>query len=107
MEQINKIELKGNVGNIKILNVGEKEVARISMATNYVYKGKDGEPVIETTWHNVTAWEGRDMPNLKEIQKGDLIHVLGRVKISRFTGSDGVERNSYEVVANHLEVKKR
>lgn len=49
MEQLNRIELKGNVGNVKVQTVGDNEVARFSVATNYVFKGKDGQPVIETT----------------------------------------------------------
>ncbi len=49
MEQINRIELRGNVGNVKLQNVGNSEVIRFSLATNYAFKGKDGNPVIETT----------------------------------------------------------
>ena len=55
MEQLNKIELRGNVGNIRVQAVGENEVANFSLATNFAYKSKDGTPVIETTWHNITA----------------------------------------------------
>ena len=55
MEQINRIVLRGNVGNVKLQNVGNSEVIRFSLATNYAFKGKDGNPVIETTWHNITA----------------------------------------------------
>ena len=42
MEQINRIELRGNVGNVKLQNVGNSEVIRFSLATNYAFKGKDG-----------------------------------------------------------------
>lgn len=58
MEQLNRLEIRGNVGNVNILKVGETRVAHFSVATNFAYKGRNGEPVIETTWHNVTAWEG-------------------------------------------------
>ena len=50
MEQINKIELRGNVGNVKLQTVGNNENIRFSVATNYAYKDKEGRPVIETTW---------------------------------------------------------
>ena len=73
MEQINKIELRGNVGNVKIQEYGGSESIRFSLATNYAYKGKDGQPVIETTWHNVTAWSGKGMPDFHKIDKGSLV----------------------------------
>ena len=38
MEQLNKIELKGNVGNVRISDVGENKVARFSLATNFIHK---------------------------------------------------------------------
>ena len=50
MEQLNRIEIRGNVGAVRLQVVGNSRVAKISVATNYVYKGRDGEPVIETTW---------------------------------------------------------
>ena len=42
MEQINKIELRGNVGNVKLQTVGNNENIRFSVATNYAYKDKEG-----------------------------------------------------------------
>ncbi len=78
MEQLNKIELRGNVGNIRIQTVGDNEVAHFSLATNYAYKGKDGTPVIETT--------------------------CGRIRFQKFNGSDGTEKQYYEVLANRLAI---
>lgn len=104
MEQINKIELRGNVGNIKIQKVGDNEVARISLATNYVYKGKDGTPVIETTWHTISAWNGKGMPDFSKIRKGALLHVFGRMRSQKFESSDGTEKQFYEVLANRLNI---
>lgn len=104
MEQINKIELRGNVGNVKIQEYGGSESIRFSLATNYAYKGKDGQPVIETTWHNVTAWSGKGMPDFHKIDKGSLVHVVGRLRCQKFENSDGVEKQVYEVLANRLTI---
>lgn len=52
MEQLNRIEIRGNVGAVRLQVVGNSRVAKISVATNYVYKGRDGEPVIETTCYS-------------------------------------------------------
>lgn len=102
MEQLNKIELRGTIGSIRLQTYNDNSVAHLTLATDYVYKDKDGAPVIETTWHNVTAWEGRDIQNLNELEKGSKVYVLGRVRNQRFTGSDGIDRTSNEVIARRI-----
>lgn len=103
MEQLNKIEIRGNVGNVNILKVGESRVAHFSVATNYAYKGRNGEPVIETTWHNVTAWESKSVPNLDFITKGFGVYVCGRLRSQKYTASDGTEKFVTEIIANTVE----
>ena len=104
MEQLNRLEIRGNVGNVNILKVGETRVAHFSVATNFAYKGRNGEPVIETTWHNVTAWEGvKGISSLDVIQKGIPVYVTGRLRSQKYTSSDGIERTSMEVIANSVE----
>ncbi len=104
MDQINRIELKGNVGNVKFIDTTAGRMVRFSLATNYLYKTREGEAGIETTWHNVVAWEGRNIQNIDKVEKGASAHVFGRLRSSKFTGSDGIERTTYEVVANKLSV---
>lgn len=102
MEHLNRIEIRGSVGNIRIQNVGGKTVARMTVATNLAYKAEDGSPIIETTWHNVTAWEGREIQNLDRICKGSKITVVGRIRQQRYIAADGEERSIYEVLANKI-----
>lgn len=104
MEQLNKIEIRGNVGNVNILNVGNTRVAHFSVATNFAYKDRNGGPVIETTWHYVTAWEGnKGIPSLEVIQKGFPIYVTGRLRVQKYTAEDGTERTGVEVIATGIE----
>ena len=42
------------------------------------------------------------MPDLTKIEKGAPLYVSGRVRTSKFTGSDGTEKQVYEVVANKI-----
>lgn len=104
MEQLNRIDLRGNVGSIRIINAGDSRVAKISLATNYVYKNRDGDPVIETTWHNVTAWEGKNIVDLDAIQRGDKLFASGRLRMQRFVGTDGLEHTAYDVLARTLQL---
>ena len=104
MEQINKIEIRGNIGSVRVQTYNGQRVAKITVATNYVYKGAGGDPVIETTWHNVSAWEGKGMPSFDEIVRGGRIQVLGRLRSQRYTDADGIERTAYEVLAKRIQL---
>lgn len=103
MEQLNRIEIRGYVGNVNILEVGGTRVAHFSVVTNFAYRTRTFEPVIEATWHNVTAWESKNVPDLGIIKKGEPIHVIGRLRIQRFTGNDGSEKNYTEIMASIVE----
>ncbi len=104
MESINRIELQGYVGTVRANTVGEKQVVNFSVATEFLYKGKDGAGVSETTWHNVVAWSSRDMPDLSGIVKGVPVKVIGRMKCNKYTASDGTEKQFYEVAASKINI---
>ena len=104
MEQINRIEIVGLVGNIRTNIVTGNLVANFSVATNYVYKSRDGSPLIETVWFSVCAWEGRNMPDLRRIQKGSPVRVTGRVRLRSYTNADGLEKQEIEVKAGAVEL---
>ena len=98
MEHLNKIELMGTVGSVYVKDFGNAKVTNFSVATSYSFTGKDGTPVIETTWHRVVSW---DCP---EISKGSRVHLLGRLRARRFTDANGVQQYAYEVLANVVKV---
>ncbi|MBQ9477127.1 MAG: single-stranded DNA-binding protein [Bacteroidales bacterium] len=102
MEQMNRIELRGNVGSIRIQTNNERKMARFTLATNKAYKDRNGEPVIETTWHNISAFEGKNIQNLDRLEKGSKAHVVGRVRIQKIMGLDGNERTFYDVLASRV-----
>ena len=103
IEQINRVELLGKVGNVRLNTMEDAQVANFSLATNYVYKQKDGTPVIETTWHNVVLWGKRDSNDLSFIKKGISLHVSGRIRVSHYLAADGTERSIYEIFASSVE----
>jgi len=103
MEFINKLELQGIVGVCDVYEVGPDKCARFSVCTNNVYNAADGTPVIDTTWHNCTAW-GSETPECKNLKKGDIVHLTGRLRRFTFTMADGAERVGYDVVVKTLEI---
>ena len=103
MEQLNKVELRGVLGVPRVISVGDTRYATMSVATNYCYKDAEGCPVVETTWHLVTAWEGKGCPDLSVFKKGDPVYVVGRLRNRRYVDSAGVERTQIDIIANTLE----
>ena len=101
MEDINRIEIQGRVGTVRTNIVNETMVANFSVATDYIYK-KDGAMVNETTWHNVVAWASTDMPDLKKVEKGVPVNVIGRMRSTKFTSNEGVDKYFYEIHAQKL-----
>lgn len=104
MEQLNRIEIRGMVGSVRLQTFSDNVMARMTVATNHAYKDKDGSPVIETSWHNVVAWEGKNIQGLDKISRGAKIHVIGRLRYQKYTGADGVERVSSDIVANKITI---
>jgi single-strand DNA-binding protein len=104
MEHINRIELQGRVGTIRTNIVGDNMVANFSLVTEYLYKTRDGGAANETTWHQVTAWEGRDMPDLSTITRGTPVNVTGRLRTFKYTNAEGVEKQLHEVIAYKIRI---
>lgn len=104
MEQLNRITLRGIVGSVRVSDISGKKVARISVATNYAYKTPDGCAVIETTWHNIVAWDKPEFPPLDTISKGDSLSIEGRLRQQRYTDNTGNEHTFTEVIVSKLEL---
>lgn len=104
MEQLNKVELRGVVGSVRIQSYDENKMARISLATNLAYKDRDGTAVIDTSWHHIVAWEGRNIQHLEKIGKGTRLLVQGRIRYQNYTGVDGVDRVATDILASKLTV---
>ena len=90
MEFLNKIELRGIVGQSSLNRVGDSQVCRFS--------------IVDVTWFNITAWEGKNMPELHLIGKGVIVQVAGRVRTFRFTMADGAERSGWEILARRVTI---
>ena len=104
MEQLNSVILRGIIGNARIQNIGDTEMARFSVATDHNFKNRSGEVVCETTWHQCTAFKSEKMPDFSSLVKGAGVEVKGRLRNNRFTDSNGVERTITEILASQVSV---
>ncbi len=105
MEHINRIELQGHVGTVRANEASGKKVINFSLATEYFYK-KEGAGVSETTWHNIVAWEGKDIHDMDKIAKGVPVYVCGRLRLNKYTNAEGIEKQVFEVQATKLRIVK-
>jgi single-strand DNA-binding protein len=102
MEQLNRVELRGVVGSVRLQQIGNTKVANFTVATSLAYKDKSGCPIIETCWHNVTAWEGREVQDLELLERGSKVQVIGRIRNQRYTAADGTDHSAVDVLASKL-----
>lgn len=85
-----------------MLQVGQNLVVHFTVATSRAYRDQQGAAVIDTTWHNVTGWKGKGLENVDLVSKGDKVYVVGRLRNSKFQGSDGLEHTATEVIASRV-----
>ena len=103
---LNKVQIIGNVGNITIKDVKGVKVANLSVATNErAFKTKNGKEVPEhTEWHRVVLWRNLAEIAEKNIKVGTQIYVDGKINSSMYTDAQGVERMSYNIVAERFQI---
>ena len=106
MKNLNRIELQGNVGNVKPLSGTTLNGIALSVATNLYYKDdkQQGGYGCDTTWHDVVAWEGNGIAPLDKITKGVAVHVVGRLRKRAYKDAEGHTRYATEVLAHILDI---
>jgi single-strand DNA-binding protein len=104
MAGVNRVILIGNLGKdpeIRNLEGGVK-VANFSLATTETYKGKNGEKVEQTEWHNIVLWRGLAEVAESYLKKGNSIFIEGKIRTRDWTDKDGNKRYTTEIVADNM-----
>lgn len=104
MEQLNRAEVIGYIGTMRTNQVGERMVCNFSVATNAIVRNSETGVAEETTWHNCCLWSSRRIPDLSFLKVGIPVHVVGRIRTNKYTGSDGVDRTSSEIIVGDIEL---
>ncbi|GGF41290.1 single-stranded DNA-binding protein [Echinicola rosea] len=95
----NKVQLIGRLGakaDYKVLE-NNNAMARLSLATNEIYKNAKGERVEDTTWHQVVAWGKMAEIIHKYTDKGTEIAIEGKLINRTYTDSKGEKKYITEV----------
>ena len=100
---LNKVMLIGHLGRDgeTRFTTSNVSVTSFTLATNYRYKGKDGNWVDETTWHNVTCFNLSDY--FKDaLKKGKKFYVEGRISKRDYTDKEGIKRYFTDIISEKL-----
>jgi len=103
---VNKVILVGNLGNDPDTKYtqGGMAVTRISLATTSVRNDKDGNKQERTEWHRVVFFGKLGEIAGEYLRKGSQVYVEGEIRYDKYTGQDGVEKYSTDIVANEMQM---
>ena len=106
---LNKVTLIGNLGRdpeIRHFEGGSK-VTKFSLATNESYKDKMGEWQTITEWHEIVCWGNQAERAERQLKKGNLIYVEGRISTRKWQDKEGNDRYTTEIIANYFRSLER
>ena len=95
---INKVELRGRIGTVRVQAIGDRLVANFSLCTEKHYQDKKDNDLIECCWHHVVVYDGEGI-NLGGLSRGVLVHLTGELRNSRYTDAQGNERSFTKILA--------
>jgi single-strand DNA-binding protein len=99
----NCVQLVGYVGQDVKETKSEKGVrVAIRIATHFYLVKAPGDKLVQTTWHNVVAWDDQAEFALRNFVKGSKIMVEGRIIYGHFVGRDGQARSTAHIRAQSL-----
>ena len=103
---INKVILVGNLGNDPETKYtqGGMAVTRISLATTSVRKDREGNAIEKTEWHRVVFFGKLGEIAGEYLRKGSQVYVEGSIKYDKFTGQDGVEKYTTDIIADEMQM---
>ena len=103
---INKVILVGNLGNDPDTRYtqGGMAVTSISLATTSVRKDRDGNNQERTEWHRVKMFGKLGEIAAEYLRKGSQVYIEGSIRYDKYTGQDGVEKYSTEIIADEMQM---
>jgi len=103
---VNKAIVVGNLGNepdVKYTPSGTC-VANLSVATNEVWKDRDGEKHERVEWHKVVLFDRLGEIAGEYLQKGSQVYIEGRLQTDKWQDKDGNDRYTTKIVAREMQM---
>lgn len=101
---LNRVQLIGNLTRDPELRYTPQgtAVCTIGLATNRSWTTDSGEKKEDTEFHKIIAWNKLAELCSQLLSKGRKIYVEGRISSRSWTGQDGVQRNTTEIVIEDM-----
>ena len=103
---LNRVILIGNMTRdpeLRSLPSGQP-VASFGLATNRMWKGKDGSQQKQTEFHNIVMFGRLAEITQQYLKKGSSIMVEGRIQTRSWQGQDGTKKYKTEIVAENMQM---
>ncbi|MBX6966035.1 single-stranded DNA-binding protein [Alcaligenes faecalis] len=107
MASVNKVILVGNLGRDPEVRYSAEgsAICNISIATTSQWKDRtSGERREETEWHRVVFYNRLAEIAGEYLRKGRPVYVEGRLRTRKWTGQDGQERFTTEIIAEQMQM---
>jgi single-strand DNA-binding protein len=102
---LNRVNLIGHIGKDPELryNPAGKAITSLSLATTEKWKDKQtGENQERTEWHRLVCFERLAEVCRDYLKKGSKIWIEGKLKTTKYTDKNGVERYSTAILVSEL-----
>jgi single-strand DNA-binding protein len=106
MGSINEVTLVGNLTRDPELkqSEGKKPLCLMGLATNRTWTDENGKKHEEPEFHRVVAFDKLAETCHQYLTKGRKIYARGRLRYRTYTGQDGMEKFSAEIVLEKMEM---
>ncbi len=104
MASANKVILLGHLGTKPEVAYTQNgtAVCNMRLATNHVYKDREGNKQEHTNWINLKSFGRQAEVCSQYLNKGRQIYVEGRLQTDSYEDSRGVRRTKAEVITNQV-----
>lgn len=107
MASVNKVILVGNLGRDPEVRYSAEgsAICNISIAITSQWKDRtSGERREETEWHRVVFYNRLAEIAGEYLRKGRPVYVEGRLRTRKWTGQDGQDKFTTEIIAEHMQM---
>lgn len=100
----NSVRLTGFLGSAPEMKTfgGDKNLARVSLATNERYRNQQGEWMTDTQWHSLVFWGRKAVFAAERLSRGTEVCVEGKLVNRQYVDREGNTRYSTEINVNEV-----
>jgi single-strand DNA-binding protein len=106
---LNKVQLIGRLTRDPELRTtpSGQTVTTVGLATNRTWNDKSGQKQEKSEFHNIVMWGRLAEIAGQYLTKGQEAYFEGRLETRSYTGKDGVEKRTTEIIAENMQMGSR